>query len=172
VQALRSLLLGGFLENFYAIFSFFSLRTVQKLCDTLRTQYNAYEVWLGLELHSATQFVWLLQCNACYSMLHCISCMLQCTTEATRDNIFCSQKEFFLMAMSSSTPRDNPYLAHLPPAMRGTSSPASSSAKAKEPLYGFIPRKVKAPQVLAAMVRCSLLSRHYSPGSNILHANI
>jgi hypothetical protein len=75
-------------------------------------------------------------------------------------------------AMSSSTPRDNPYLAHLPPAMRGTSSHASSSAKAKEPLYGFIPRKVKAPQVLAAMVRCSLLSRHYSPASNILHANI
>ncbi|GLB45409.1 putative P-loop containing nucleoside triphosphate hydrolase protein [Lyophyllum shimeji] len=43
---------------------------------------------------------------------------------------------------------DNPYLAHLPPHQRGV---GPSNPAAKEPLYGFIPRKVKGEQVRKAM---------------------
>ena len=46
--------------------------------------------------------------------------------------------------------RDNPYLAHLPPSQRGAS--VSVDPNVKEPLYGFLPRKVTGPQVLKAMV--------------------
>ena len=45
--------------------------------------------------------------------------------------------------------RDNPYLAHLPPSQRGAGLVDPS---AKEPLYGFMPRKVNGAQVLKAMV--------------------
>jgi pre-mRNA-splicing factor ATP-dependent RNA helicase DHX15/PRP43 len=48
-------------------------------------------------------------------------------------------------------PADNPYLAHLPPSQRGAGVFASDP-KIKEPLYGFLPRKVTGPQVLTAMV--------------------
>jgi hypothetical protein len=46
--------------------------------------------------------------------------------------------------------RDNPYLAHLPPSQRGAGVPVDPTAK--EPLYGFLPRKVTGAQVLKAMV--------------------
>ncbi|KAF8970959.1 P-loop containing nucleoside triphosphate hydrolase protein [Flammula alnicola] len=52
--------------------------------------------------------------------------------------------------MSDSKPRDNPYLAHLPAHQRGV-APAGSDPSAKEPLYGFMPRKVKGDQVRKAM---------------------
>ncbi|KDQ09166.1 hypothetical protein BOTBODRAFT_37249 [Botryobasidium botryosum FD-172 SS1] len=45
---------------------------------------------------------------------------------------------------------DNPYLAHLPPHLRGTRGSTASSRPA-DPLHGFMPRKVKAPQVTRAM---------------------
>ena len=52
---------------------------------------------------------------------------------------------------------DNPYLQHLPPHQRGAAPSAGSSstaaAAAKEPLFGFMPRKVTATQVTKAMVR-------------------
>jgi pre-mRNA-splicing factor ATP-dependent RNA helicase DHX15/PRP43 len=60
---------------------------------------------------------------------------------------------------SSST--DNPYLAHLPPSQRG-----SASAKDKQPLYGFMPRKVKGEQAREAMVRC-FANFLYHPLENI-----
>ncbi|KAF9035251.1 hypothetical protein BJ165DRAFT_1511018 [Panaeolus papilionaceus] len=44
---------------------------------------------------------------------------------------------------------DNPYLAHLPPAQRGI---LPADATVKEPLYGFLPRKVKGDQVRKVMV--------------------
>ncbi|PPQ71525.1 hypothetical protein CVT24_006473 [Panaeolus cyanescens] len=50
--------------------------------------------------------------------------------------------------MSKSKPVDNPYLAHLAPSQRGVSS---ADPTAKEPLYGFMPRKVKGEQVRKAM---------------------
>ncbi|KAF8193767.1 P-loop containing nucleoside triphosphate hydrolase protein [Pholiota molesta] len=52
--------------------------------------------------------------------------------------------------MSTVKPRDNPYLAHLPPHERGVGS-AGSDPSAKEPLYGFVPRHVKGDQVRKAM---------------------
>ncbi|KAF9003094.1 P-loop containing nucleoside triphosphate hydrolase protein [Cyathus striatus] len=52
--------------------------------------------------------------------------------------------------MAGSTPRDNPYLAHLPPSQRGVGS-VSSNPSDKEPLYGFLPRKVTGAQVLKAL---------------------
>jgi pre-mRNA-splicing factor ATP-dependent RNA helicase DHX15/PRP43 len=55
-----------------------------------------------------------------------------------------------------SGPRDNPYLAHLPAHQRGVASAGGNSSAAiaaKEPLYGFLPRKVTAEQVTKAMVR-------------------
>ncbi|KAJ3715305.1 P-loop containing nucleoside triphosphate hydrolase protein [Lentinula guzmanii] len=42
---------------------------------------------------------------------------------------------------------DNPYLAHLPPSQRGASHSSSSSSSEKEPLFGFLPRKVKGEQL-------------------------
>lgn len=51
---------------------------------------------------------------------------------------------------------DNPYLQHLPAHQRGAGPSAGSSsaaAAAKEPLFGFMPRKVTAVQVTKAMVR-------------------
>lgn len=54
--------------------------------------------------------------------------------------------------------RDNPYLKHLPPHQRGAArapsavESASAVAAEKEPLYGFMPRKVTAKQVVSAMV--------------------
>lgn len=54
-------------------------------------------------------------------------------------------------ANSSLTPKENPYLAHLPPSERytnGSSAPSSSSSSSNvDPLAGFIPRKVQGPQV-------------------------
>ncbi|KAG5638130.1 hypothetical protein H0H81_001733 [Sphagnurus paluster] len=50
----------------------------------------------------------------------------------------------------STKPRDNPYLAHLPPSQRG-SGPSGSNGPSSEPLYGFIPRKVNGEQVRKAM---------------------
>ncbi|KAH0580334.1 DEAH-box ATP-dependent RNA helicase prp43 [Termitomyces sp. 'cryptogamus'] len=50
----------------------------------------------------------------------------------------------------TATPRDNPYLAHLPPSERGASASGSNPAS-KEPLFGFMPRKVKGEQVRKAM---------------------
>ncbi|KIJ67411.1 hypothetical protein HYDPIDRAFT_127370 [Hydnomerulius pinastri MD-312] len=49
---------------------------------------------------------------------------------------------------------ENPYLAHLPFGQRGVASPAPNGAgkgAEKEPLYGFLPRKVKADQVRKAL---------------------
>ncbi|KAJ3746041.1 P-loop containing nucleoside triphosphate hydrolase protein [Lentinula detonsa] len=46
---------------------------------------------------------------------------------------------------------DNPYLAHLPPSQRGASHSSSSSSSEKEPLFGFLPRKVKGEQVRKAL---------------------
>ncbi|KAK0432590.1 hypothetical protein EV421DRAFT_1848468 [Armillaria borealis] len=37
---------------------------------------------------------------------------------------------------------DNPYFAHLPPSQRGTSSSKANMDTSKEPLFGFLPRKV------------------------------
>ena len=52
---------------------------------------------------------------------------------------------------------DNSYLRHLHPHQRGATPSAGSSstaaAAAKEPLFGFMPRKVTAAQVAKAMVR-------------------
>ncbi|KAJ3992073.1 P-loop containing nucleoside triphosphate hydrolase protein [Lentinula boryana] len=42
---------------------------------------------------------------------------------------------------------DNPYLAHLPPFQRGAVHSSSSSSSEKEPLFGFLPRKVKGEQM-------------------------
>jgi hypothetical protein len=57
--------------------------------------------------------------------------------------------------MAGSTPRDNPYLAHLQPSQRGA-GPVTSNPPAKEPLFGFLPRKVKGEQVRNAMVCISI----------------
>ncbi|KAJ3730587.1 P-loop containing nucleoside triphosphate hydrolase protein [Lentinula raphanica] len=46
---------------------------------------------------------------------------------------------------------DNPYLAHLPPSQRGIAPSSSASASEKEPLFGFLSRKVKGAQVRKAM---------------------
>ena len=46
--------------------------------------------------------------------------------------------------------RDNPYLAHHPPSQRGARE--SLDPTAREPFYGFTPRKVTGAQVLKAMV--------------------
>ncbi|KAF5313879.1 hypothetical protein D9619_013029 [Psilocybe cf. subviscida] len=50
--------------------------------------------------------------------------------------------------MSTSKSYDNPYLAHLPPNQRGV---ASADGSDKEPLYGWVPRMVKAAQVQKAL---------------------
>ncbi|KAE9399543.1 P-loop containing nucleoside triphosphate hydrolase protein [Gymnopus androsaceus JB14] len=46
---------------------------------------------------------------------------------------------------------DNPYLAHLAPSQRGAPPKPSYSASSSEPLFGFLPRKVKGEQVRKAM---------------------
>ncbi|KAF5378953.1 hypothetical protein D9757_008739 [Collybiopsis confluens] len=46
---------------------------------------------------------------------------------------------------------DNPYLAHLKPSQRGAPVAASSTNSDREPLFGFLPRKVKGEQVRKAM---------------------
>ena len=53
--------------------------------------------------------------------------------------------------MTAQPGLDNPYLAHRPPSQRGAG--VSLNPNAKEPLYGFLPRKVTGAQVLKAMVR-------------------
>jgi pre-mRNA-splicing factor ATP-dependent RNA helicase DHX15/PRP43 len=56
---------------------------------------------------------------------------------------------------------DNPYLAHLHPSQRGVASGSNSVGPAvKEPLYGFLARKVNGDQVRKAIVR--------SPGLNTM----
>ncbi|KAG6840945.1 DEAH-box ATP-dependent RNA helicase prp43 [Blastosporella zonata] len=50
----------------------------------------------------------------------------------------------------STTPRDNPYLAHRAPSERGV-GPSGSNVAGKEPLFGFMPRKVKGEQARKAM---------------------
>ncbi|KAG6889618.1 hypothetical protein C0992_004574 [Termitomyces sp. T32_za158] len=50
----------------------------------------------------------------------------------------------------TTTPRDNPYLAHLHPSERGVGA-SGSNPVSKEPLFGFMPRRVKGEQVRKAM---------------------
>ena len=60
-------------------------------------------------------------------------------------------EHFTIMTLSES--KDNPYLAPHP-AQRVAFPPSSTAAAAaKEPLFGFLARKVKGPQVRTAMVR-------------------
>ncbi|KAJ7302671.1 P-loop containing nucleoside triphosphate hydrolase protein [Mycena albidolilacea] len=47
--------------------------------------------------------------------------------------------------------QDNPYLAHRHPTQRDTGSSRSKSLGVKEPLYGFLPRKVNGDQVRRAL---------------------
>lgn len=66
--------------------------------------------------------------------------------------------------MAGSKPLDNPYLAHLPPSQRGA-GPVASHPSVKEPLFGFLPRKVKGGQVRTAMVHISTWdARHITNG--------
>ncbi|KAK7014946.1 putative pre-mRNA-splicing factor ATP-dependent RNA helicase prp43 [Favolaschia claudopus] len=54
--------------------------------------------------------------------------------------------------MSSTAPENNPYLAHKYPAQqRGPSGSNSAPLGVKEPLYGFLPRKVNGEQVRKAL---------------------
>ncbi|KAJ6596796.1 P-loop containing nucleoside triphosphate hydrolase protein [Mycena vulgaris] len=55
--------------------------------------------------------------------------------------------------MSGTAPRDNPYLAHHHPTQRGAGPSGSNSTAVgvKEPLYGFLPRKVNGDQVRKAL---------------------
>lgn len=46
--------------------------------------------------------------------------------------------------------KENPYLAHLPASQRYTGS--STPSAIKEPLYGFLPRRVKGDQVRNVLV--------------------
>ncbi|KAJ7796641.1 P-loop containing nucleoside triphosphate hydrolase protein [Mycena olivaceomarginata] len=48
--------------------------------------------------------------------------------------------------MSDNKLQDNPYLAHRHPTQRDTGSSRSKSLGVKEPLYGFLPRKVNGDQ--------------------------
>jgi pre-mRNA-splicing factor ATP-dependent RNA helicase DHX15/PRP43 len=50
-------------------------------------------------------------------------------------------------ATPTSVPKENPYLAHLPPAERYTNGNGSSSSSSADPLAGFIPRKTQGSQV-------------------------
>ena len=54
--------------------------------------------------------------------------------------------------MAGTDGKDNPYLAHLYNGKKGAGSPTPSPS-IKEPLYGFLPRKVKGEQVRKALVR-------------------
>ena len=51
----------------------------------------------------------------------------------------------------SARPVDNPYLAHRPPSQRGIGL-STANPETREPLYGFLPRRVSGEQVLKAMV--------------------
>ncbi|OAX41209.1 P-loop containing nucleoside triphosphate hydrolase protein [Rhizopogon vinicolor AM-OR11-026] len=51
----------------------------------------------------------------------------------------------------TSTPKINPYLAHLHPTERATSSKVNGATSSKEPLFGFLPRNVSADQVRTAI---------------------
>ncbi|KAJ7285946.1 P-loop containing nucleoside triphosphate hydrolase protein [Mycena rebaudengoi] len=55
--------------------------------------------------------------------------------------------------MSGTAPKDNPYLAHLHPTQRGAGPSGSNSTAVgvKEPLYGFLPRKVTGEQARKAL---------------------
>ncbi|KAJ7156069.1 P-loop containing nucleoside triphosphate hydrolase protein [Mycena crocata] len=57
--------------------------------------------------------------------------------------------------MSGTAPKDNPYLTHRHPTQRGAGPSASGSNSTavgvKEPLYGFLPRKVTGEQVVKAL---------------------
>ncbi|KAJ7109278.1 P-loop containing nucleoside triphosphate hydrolase protein [Mycena epipterygia] len=58
--------------------------------------------------------------------------------------------------MSGTAPKDNPYLAHHQPPQRGArgAGPSGSNSTAvgvKDPLYGFLPRKVNGVQVRTAL---------------------
>lgn len=55
------------------------------------------------------------------------------------------------MAKVSNGVKENPYLAHLTPKNRYTPSSSPGSA-VKEPLLGFLPRKVNGEQVRKALV--------------------
>lgn len=55
---------------------------------------------------------------------------------------------------------DNPYLAHLPPSQRGA-GPSRPNDAIREPLYGFIPRKVNGEQARKAMVCSTQIQRLY-----------
>ncbi|KAK0243089.1 P-loop containing nucleoside triphosphate hydrolase protein [Armillaria nabsnona] len=46
---------------------------------------------------------------------------------------------------------DNPYLAYLPPSQRGASSSKTKHDTSKEPLFGFLPRKVTGKQARKAL---------------------
>ena len=62
-------------------------------------------------------------------------------------------------AVSAAQNGDNPYLQHLEPKQRGA-APSSSKSVAgsdKEPLFGFMPRKVTAKQATKAMVCLTVL---------------
>ncbi|KAJ3860397.1 P-loop containing nucleoside triphosphate hydrolase protein [Lentinula novae-zelandiae] len=59
---------------------------------------------------------------------------------------------------------DNPYLDHLPPSRRGAGPSYSSSSSEKEPLLGFLPRKVKGEQVRKAM------EHHLNPFTKLPHS--
>ena len=56
------------------------------------------------------------------------------------------------MADSKSKTKENPYLSHLPPSERVGIKADGSDGPTKEPLYGFLPRKVNGDQVRKAMV--------------------
>ena len=51
---------------------------------------------------------------------------------------------------------DNPYLAHRQKSKKGAEDAASSTS---EPLFGFLPRKVKGDQVRKAMARLSTFQK-------------
>jgi hypothetical protein len=72
-----------------------------------------------------------------------------------------------------SAPRDNPYLQHLPPNQRGAGPVGNgpAGAAAKEPLYGFLPRKVTSEQVSKAMVRILLCIANFNSYASIHAAN-
>ena len=57
--------------------------------------------------------------------------------------------------------KDNPYLAHRYPSGKSKSAAnaVSIAAGIKEPLFGFMPRKVTGPQVRKALVRSSMCYR-------------
>lgn len=53
--------------------------------------------------------------------------------------------------MAGTNPKDNPYLAHHYNGRKGAAPEPAPSPRIKEPLYGFLPRKVIGEQVRKAM---------------------